>query len=209
MGILLWPTGGRRPFCMRSCSDAGGRIVKVVELWRVDLKPNQGPILIILLILMLTKEGRRMWILLCPSRGAASLLYALSCSDAESGIVQVVELWRVDLKPNQDPILIILLILMLTKECRRMWILLWPTQGRHPLIYALSCSDVESGIVQVVELRRVALKPNQGPILIILLILMLTKKAGGWGFSCGLQGGAVPSVCPLLLGCGKWNCPSC
>ncbi len=44
---------------------------------------------------------------------------ALSCSDAESGIVQVLESWRVHLKPNQDPIPIILLILrilILTKK---------------------------------------------------------------------------------------------
>ncbi len=121
-------------------------------------------------------------------RGAPSLLYALSCSDAESGIVQVVELWRVDLKPNQGPILIILLILMLTKkagECGFSCGL----RGAASLLYALSCSDAESGIVEVVELLRVDLKPNQDPILIIL---MLTKKAGGCGFSCGLQGGAIP-----------------
>ncbi len=142
-------------------------------------------------------------------RGAASLIYALSCSDAESGIVEVVELLRVDLKPKQDPIPIILLILMLTKEGRKMWILLWLTGGAS-LLHALSCSDAESGIVQVLESWRVDLKLNQGPIPIILLILsilMLTKKAGGCGFSCGLTGGGIPSVCALLLGCGKWNCP--
>ncbi len=97
-----------------------------------------------------------------------------------------------------------------------MWILLWPTGGRHPLIYALSCSDAESGIVEVVELWRVDLKPKQDPIPIILLILMRTKNAGECGFSCGSQGGGIPYLCAFparmrkvelskLLNCGGWT----